>query len=323
VKARAMIAAWVVIALGVLLGLGYEVREWRSIDAKRDRAGADRLVIESQIAEQEEEIRREERAHSDLLRDLQWSTNRGDPSAFLTGLADFAQGARLKITAVGPLERQAGTQFSKSWHTVQVVGPYREIKDLAARIEHEGGILEDVLLQVAPGGPGRTNDEIQAKWNLTVVELTPQAKAILQRTVASARPRGGAAFALPLPPAGLPPTATVRDPFAFVGTSPAPVTLAAAPARASWPGRPSAPAADGGTVEPVALAPLAVKGIVKFPGGNLAIVNQHIVQVGDVVDGHRVEEISETAVVVRTPQGGSRVLTLPALSASTPAPPRR
>jgi hypothetical protein len=68
---------------------------------------------------------------------------------------------------------------------------------------------------------------------------------------------------------------------------------------------------------------MEVKGIVKFPGGHLAIVNNQIVQVGDLVDGHRVEQISDTTVVVRQAQGSPRSLSLPTVTAPQPAAPRR
>jgi hypothetical protein len=319
VRARGVLVGWVAIAVALLVGLAWELHQWRSIDARRDRTAAERSELEARVAAHEEEIRREERAHSDLLRDLQWSSNRGDPSAFLTGLADFARGARLKITAIGPLEREAATQFHKSWHAVQVVGPFREVKDLATRIEQEGGILDDFSIQtVAASGPLKPTDEVHARWNLAVVELTPSAKAILQRTV---KGEGAGSLALPLP---LGSAVAGRDPFAFVAAAAAsrPPVVTPSPVRPSGRPAPPSPAADGGAFDPLP-ASLVVKGIVKFPGGHLAIINNQIVQVGDVVDGHRVEQISDASVVVRPPQGAPRPLALPALTTSTPAAPRR
>jgi len=64
---------------------------------------------------------------------------------------------------------------------------------------------------------------------------------------------------------------------------------------------------------------MEVKGIVSFPGGFLAIVNNQIVKVGDTVNGHRVERITDSAVVLREPDGGQRTETLPGLGAA-PAP---
>jgi hypothetical protein len=43
----------VAVALVLLVGLAWELHEWRSIDAKRDRAAAERLELESRIAAHE------------------------------------------------------------------------------------------------------------------------------------------------------------------------------------------------------------------------------------------------------------------------------
>lgn len=68
------------------------------------------------------------------------------------------------------------------------------------------------------------------------------------------------------------------------------------------------------------VVPLMVKGIVKFPGGTAAIVNDQIVQVGDVIEGRRVEEITNGRVVVHEPGGGSRSVPLAGFSSIPPAP---
>jgi hypothetical protein len=66
-----------------------------------------------------------------------------------------------------------------------------------------------------------------------------------------------------------------------------------------------------------------VKGIVAFPGGFLAIVNNQIVKVGDTVSGHRVERISDKSVTLREPGGAPRAIELPELVSPLPAAPRR
>ncbi len=69
--------------------------------------------------------------------------------------------------------------------------------------------------------------------------------------------------------------------------------------------------------------PLDLKGIVNFPDGHLAIVNNQIVKVGDTVSGLRVERITENSVTVREPSG-PRTVSLPELGAPpAPAEPRR
>ena len=48
-----------------------------------------------------------------------------------------------------------------------------------------------------------------------------------------------------------------------------------------------------------------------FPGGFLAILNDQIVKVGDMVAGSQVERITQDAMVVREPGGAPRTVVLP------------
>ena len=94
---------------------------------------------------------------------------------------------------------------------------------------------------------------------------------------------------------------------------------------------PKAVAKAGAGTEPATLAPPAppvpmlVKGIVKFPGGAMAIVNDQIVKVGDLVNGHRVDEIADGRVLLKEPGGAPRAATLPNFATAVPAkdPPGR
>jgi len=58
----------------------------------------------------------------------------------------------------------------------------------------------------------------------------------------------------------------------------------------------------------------------KFPGGALAIVDDQVVKVGDVVNGRRVEQITDERIVLSEPGGGSRSILLPGFA---PAPTTR
>jgi hypothetical protein len=71
------------------------------------------------------------------------------------------------------------------------------------------------------------------------------------------------------------------------------------------------------------LAPFALSAIVGFPGGYLAIVNNQVVKIGDVVSGHEVVAITDSSVSLREPGAPTRTLQLPELGSAPPAAPRR
>ncbi|MFQ5944938.1 MAG: hypothetical protein ACE5NC_01635 [Anaerolineae bacterium] len=304
-REHSLAIGWIALSLLFVVAFVWEVSWWHSLAGRSTDVRAEVNRAEANIKANKEAIASELRARSELLREMQqWTVDRGDPSAFLTAVGRLAKGARVKITAIGPLEEEAAAQFRKSWHTVQVVAPYGEFKNLATRIEREGGILEDVSLVLPPQRARREaarGSEIEASFKMTAMELTPRAKAILQRTLAM-NP------SVSEPPAKAEvleeteePARNERNPFAFVGavmpigpTKPKAVTYAKAKAS-----KPS----------------MEVKGIVRFPGGYLATVNGRIVKVGDLVDGHRVERITATEVVLRWRGGPRRSVELSSMSA--------
>ncbi len=315
--------AWIIVALLFLVLLAVEAGKWGSGVLEGRRVAAKKSRLTAEISAKNQEIAGEMQAQSALLREMKWSA---DPSAFLGGLAELIQGARLQITAIGPLQQEAAPQFVKSWHTVQVVAPYRDLVDLATRIERERGFLEDVLLELPKPGAGAQaagGPEIQARFKVTAVELSPEAKGIVQRVMVTSPGAPGApvkpepSLALPLRPGREQSAAPVRDPFTFVATAPParPPRMAAGP-MAHTRGEP-------GPEIPEPAAPLEVKGIVSFPGGTLAIVNAQIVKVGDRVEGHRVERITDTEVVLRQPDGARRTLRLANITQAAPATPKR
>jgi len=69
--------------------------------------------------------------------------------------------------------------------------------------------------------------------------------------------------------------------------------------------------------------PLVLSAIVGFPGGYLAIVNNQVVKTGDVVSGHEVVAITDSAVSLRAPGAPARTLPLPELGSAPPGAPRR
>ncbi len=310
---RGLIVAWVAAGVIVLLLLGVGLIQWIALSAEATRAAGERRRLTDELRLRDEQLAATMRAHARDLSRMQWSAAGGDPAGFLTRLAELAGERRLKVVAVGPLERQSTAQWSKSWHAIQVVGPYREIRELAARVEAERGILQDVRIEPAPAPPsGRpdgpaASEEIQARFRMTALELSQQAKRVLERVLAagpaSGQPSASTAPALPPVAPGSAGPPLIRDPFAFgAGT----------PAASSRP--PSPPVAEKPAV------PLALTAIMGVPGGNVAVINNQIVKVGDVVSGHRVERITDQSVTLQEPGAPPRTIQLPELGA---APPRR
>ena len=321
-RGRPLALAWVAVAVLLLVLIGVALTQWRALVSRGQRAATERVLLANEIRSKEEEIVAFMRANVGLLQEMQWTSAGGDPAAFLTRLADLAREKRMKVLGIGPLERSATAQFNKSWHTIQIVGPYRELRDLAGRVEAEKGILEDVTVTAvkdAGRAGGSRADDIEARFKMTALELTPNARKVFERAMAAS---GGAAagatspsLALPLPARPAEVGSDARDPFATTTAMRRPVSPGGGP--------PSPATSPAGAGREPGQVGLELKGIVAFPGGYLAIVNNQIVKTGDTVLGHRVERIAEDMVVFREPGGGTRRVTLPGLADGPPGGPRR
>jgi hypothetical protein len=308
---RVLGACWIVVAVVFLVLLGVEYAKWSSITTEVARTAAERQRLAGEIQLNEQQLVTEMRKNSGLVQEMQWTSNSGDPSVFLTRLADLAREKRMTVLSVGSLERQTSPQFTKSWHSIQVRAPYQELRDLATRLEQDRGVLEDLRVEPALSGPGQPAasssgpDEVQARFRLTALELSPQAKMIVERTLAAggeaAKVTPGSPLALSVPAPK--PTPGGRNPFAYLLPPPPPPT----------------PAGQGGTVGP--LQDLGLMGIVSFPDGFLAIVNNQIVKVGDTVSGFRVERITDHSVTLTAAGTTPRTIQLPEMAPE--APPRR
>lgn len=320
-RGRPLALLWIAVMGGLVLLLVVAVTQWRSLAGRGQRATVQRVTLGNEIRAKEGEIVALMRANAGLLQEMQWTSSGGDPAAFLTRLGELAREKRMKVIGIGSLERSATAQFTKSWHTIQVVAPYRELRELAARVEAEKGILEDVSVSTPQGG-GRAGsprfDEVEARFKMTALELTPDAKKVFDRAVAASGTGATAgSLALPVPTAGTDGGAPARDPFTFVAGVRRPPTTKGA----GVPDAGQIPSA-GPPPDPERVG-MDLKGIFGFPGGYLAIVNNQIVKVGDSVSGHRVERITEDSIVLREPGGGTRAVSLPGLSAAPPGAPRR
>jgi hypothetical protein len=305
VSGRKLLAAWVATVAVLLIALGWTVYQWMALGTLGTTAGVQNAQLSADLDTQRQVIQKELLGNVDLLKEIRWSPERGNPDAVVRRLAELVQGGQAKVLAIAPLERESTARYRKSWHRIEMAAPYRELVDLAAKVEHEGGILEEVVLDMDRKPGDTAPGPIRAQFRLSAMEPSEEAKRILDRAVAAARKAGPpaqvAALTLPIEERATGASPQLRDPFAFVQ-----------PASARSSGKPGAPVTLPG--------PVALKGIVKFPGGNVAIVNDQVVRVGDVVDGQRVEEISDGQIVLRQPGGGSRTETLPGIATVLPGP---
>jgi len=307
----------VVVFIVVLIGL---LQYSGSLKTRSVTAAAEVARLKAGIAQKEQETLAEMKSNVTTLQEMSWTGTTGDPVAFLSRVADLAQGSRLRVLAVGPLEQQDTPQFSKSWHAVTVQGPFQDLVDLATRVENDRGTLENVSMEAQtapppvaaqgqPAAPARPTPEVLARFRVTALQLTQQARKIID----DAAKASGVTLVPPGPQAGLslpvPSAATeFRDPFAFAPSVDQPREIVGAVPRQAF----------------------DLQGIVGFPGGHLAILNNQIVKAGDKVVGHSVEYITDTAVLLRQPDGIPRRISLPEIGAprsarqepapSTPAP---
>jgi hypothetical protein len=305
VRERELAIFWIVLAVVFVGGLIGLLQYSRSLRTSGAQAATEVARLSAAIEQKQKEILTEMKSNATMLQEMSWTGTTGDPVAFLSRVAELTQGSRLKVLAVGPLERQATPQFSKSWHALTVQGPFQDLVEMAARVETERGTLENVALEAqaaqaaSPTAPGqapqpRVSPEVQARFRVTALQLTQQARKIIEDaakasgvSLAQQPPSTGLSLPVPLP------ASEFRDPFAF-GT---PVD------------RPRM--AEGS----VPRAAFDLHGIVGFPGGHLAILNNQIVRTGDKMAGYTIEHITDTAVLLRQPDGTPRRLSLPEIGA--------
>jgi len=317
VRERELAIFWIALAVVFVGGLFGLYQYSRSLRSSGALAAAEVARLKTAIEQKQKEILSEMKSNASTLQEMSWTGTTGDPVAFLSRVAELTQGSRLKVLAVGPLEQQATPQFSKSWHALTVQGPFQDLVDLASRVEGERGTLDNVSVEAqalqapAPAQQGqapppRPTPEILAKFRVTALQLTQQARKIIEDAakasgVSLTPPSGSSGLALPVPTAA----SEFRDPFAFGGPVDRPRMAEGSVPRAAF----------------------DLQGIVGFPGGHLAIVDNQIVRTGEKVKGYTVEHITDTAVLLRQPDGTPRRLSLPDIGAvasrKQPAPPAK
>jgi len=304
VKGRALAGGWIVTALVLLAAIGWTVAQTISLGRLGTTADTQRAGLARELQASRQNIQAELVAKADLLRDIRWSPDRATAADVLRRLADLARGGQAKVLAIAPLEQEPTARYRKSSHRIELTASFSELLDLASRVEREGGILEDIVLEVAQRKPGEGagRDTVRAQFRLTTIEPSDDTRRIVERVLAatakSSRSPLAAALTLPLEARAATTLMSLRDPFKF----------AEAPRR-------SGPAIAVAPAPPPPIATVSLQGIMKFPGGALAIVDQQIVKVGDVVNGRRVEEIVDGRIVLSEPSGGSRSIPLTGFAA--------
>ena len=298
-KGRALAVGWILMVLAVLAALGWTAAQTISLGRLGATADAQRAGLARELETSRQNIQAELVANADLLKDIRWSPDRATSADVLRRLADLARGGQAKVLAIAPLEQEPAARYRKSSHRIDMIASFSELFDLATRVEREGGILEDVVLEVPQRTPGEGagRDTVRAQFRLTTIEPSDDTRRIMERVLAatakSSRSPLAVALTLPLEVRAETRLEPLRDPFKF----------AEAPRR-TGPAIAVAPA-------PPLIAPVLVKGIMKFPGGALAIVDDRVIKVGDVVNGQRVEQIMDERIVLSEPGGGSRSILLP------------
>jgi hypothetical protein len=304
VRERELAILWIVLAVVFIGGLFGLLQYSGSLRSSGAQAAAEVARLRAAIEQKQREILTEMKSNASTLQEMSWTGTTGDPVAFLSRVAELTQGSRLKVLAVGPLEQQATPQFSKSWHALTVQGPFQDLVDLAGRVESERGTLDNVSVEAqaspptseTPAGqpgqppPPRVSPEVQARFRVTALQLTQQARKIIE----DAAKASGVSLVQQAPLTGLllpvpSPASEFRDPFAF-----------GAPVDRTRQAESSIPRAV-----------FDLQGIVGFPGGHLAILNNQIVRTGEKMAGYTVEHITDTVVLLRQPDGTPRRLSLP------------
>jgi hypothetical protein len=308
VTGRRLAAGWVATSLLVVAALGWTIVQTIALSRSVASADTERSELTRQLEAKRQRMQSELAAKIDLVKDTRWSSEKPSGADVLRRLADLARDGHAKVSAVAPVEKESGARTRESSHRVEMSASFHEILDFATRIERDGGLLEEVVLETPQKpGDGPTIDGLSAQFRLTTIEPSEDARRIMKRVLSASAnsPKFTLTSALSLPVEwSQERTSQFRDPFRF----------------AELPVRRRAPSATAAPSQKPVTLPITVKGIVKFPGGVVAIVNDQIVKVGDAVDGHRVESIADGSVVLHEPGSGSRSVPLAGFAAVPPAP---
>ena len=317
---RRLGAAWIASAVVLSLALAWLVSQAITFGRSGASADAQHADLARQLATSRQKIQEELVAKVEVLKDLRWNADRPSAADIVRRLADLARDGHATVSALAPVEKESTARARESSHRVEMAASFHEIVDFATKVERDGGILEDVVFEI----PAKTGDAtaaasegLTAQFRLTTIEPSDDARQIMRRVLAASasHPRFALTSGLALPMDVQAPAApSLRDPFQFTDISSRRRGATSVTAIAAQ------PAAGSPSPAPPVAAPLVVKGIVKFPGGTMAIINDQIVKVGDSVEGQRVEAIADGRVMLHEPTSGSRSLPLAGFAPVPPAP---
>ncbi len=273
----------------VALLLAFMLLYWLPQAAYKGRTVyGERIKLQVQLEQIEKEIKRDLERYTDILKRFPWIIEGAGGTLFLTRLSEVAGGQRLKILAIGSLERNKVGQVEKVGRKVELIGSYSDVVRLVERVEHNRGIMQGLKIE-ASDLKGRTaaRGDLQAQFKMATIELTPDIREKLRSLLASTpgastgeAKEAGRSLALPAPriEQGLN-LAQSRDPFRAVG-----MKLAAG---------------AGDSVSPL-FPKVTFSGIVSLPDKKAAIINNEMVQEGGRTGEIMVEKITDSEVVLKS-----------------------
>src|SRR5206468_1502380 len=161
-------------------------------------ADTQRAGLASELEVHRRGVQAELVTHADLLKDIRWTSDGAPAADVLRRLADMARGGQAKVMAIGPLEQESTPRYRKSSHRVDMAVPFRDLLDFATRVEGEGGILEEVVLESARGpraGDRAGAEDVRAQFRLTTIEPSEEARRIVERVLAASLKKSKSGFA--------------------------------------------------------------------------------------------------------------------------------
>lgn len=272
----------------------------RELQVERQKVEQEGQRLESTLKDLDAQFKGEEDRYARILRRFPWLAEPSDGTAFLARLGDVVTDLSLKVTGIGPVQREATIQLEKLGRQVRVAGRFSDTRRLVENVEQHKGFVEELKIQrLQPTGGEAAVEGIEAQFRLSSVELTPDVRTRM-RAFIGALPDGSKSGLgdldgsplLPVPEKADPAQmASLRDPFMMPGASRkhvVQVEAKAPPAEERFP-------------------KFVLTGIIESPTARMAIINRRTVREGDQMEGVLVEAIRTHEVLLRSPFGVKRL----------------